>query len=94
MYFTPEAKNEVIRETVSHKSDRTIVNPSNKFWRDSTQTKNPTSTFQIVDSLICRKLGTQLYGEAGGYKPDIGITIWQIVTNSTIYYILKLVTTF
>ena len=35
-----------------HKLNRPLVYPSNRFWRDSTQTKNQTSTFQIGDSLI------------------------------------------
>ena len=52
MDFNPEAEDEVIREAVSHKLDRFLVNPSNKVWRDSTQNKAPTSTFQIGDSLI------------------------------------------
>ena len=52
MYFNPEAEYEVIREAVSHKLDRSLVKPSNKVWRDSTQTKAPTSPLQIDDSLI------------------------------------------
>ena len=51
MDFTPEAEDEVIREAVSHKLDRTIFNPPNKVRRDSTKTKNTTSPFQIGDSL-------------------------------------------
>ena len=39
MYFTLEEDYEVIREAVLHKLDRPLVNPSNKVWRDSTQTK-------------------------------------------------------
>ena len=51
MNFTPEVEDEVIREVVSHKLDRPIVNPSNKVWRYSTQNKTPTSPFQIGDYL-------------------------------------------
>ena len=36
MDFTPEAEDEVIREAVSHKLYRPLVNPSKKVWRDST----------------------------------------------------------
>ena len=43
---------EVIRDVVSQKLYRPIVNTSNKIWRDSTQTKTPTSPLQIGDSLI------------------------------------------
>ena len=35
--FTPEVEDEVIRDAVLHKSDRNLVNPLNKVWRDSTQ---------------------------------------------------------
>ena len=52
MYFTPEGDDEVIMEEISHKLDRPLVNPSYKFWRDSTQTKTPTSPFHIFESLI------------------------------------------
>ena len=51
MDFTPEVEYEVIREAVSHKLDRHIINPSNKVWRDSTQTKTPNSPLQVGDSL-------------------------------------------
>ena len=44
-YFTPESEDEVISESVSHKLDRPIVNPQNKVWRDSAQTKSPISPF-------------------------------------------------
>ena len=49
MDFKPEVEDEVIMEAVSHKLDITIVNEKNKFRRDSTQTKTPTSPFQIGD---------------------------------------------
>ena len=51
MYFTPEFEYEVIRDVVSQKLYKPIVNPSNKVWRDSAQTKTPTSPFQFGDSL-------------------------------------------
>ena len=51
MGFAPEVGYEVIREVVSYKLYRPLVNPSNKVWRDLTQTKNPTSPFYIGDSL-------------------------------------------
>ena len=51
MYLTLEVEDEVIRKTVSHKLDRHIFNPSNKFWRDSTQNKTPNSPFQIGEYL-------------------------------------------
>ena len=38
--FTPEVEDKEIREEISHKLYRTLVNPSNKVWRDSTQTKS------------------------------------------------------
>ena len=49
MDFTPEFEYEVIREEFSHKLYRNLVNSSNKVWRESAQTKNPTSPFQIGD---------------------------------------------
>ena len=51
MYFTPEAKYEGMRESVSHKLDIPLVNSSKKVWRNSTQNKAPTSPFQIGDYL-------------------------------------------
>ena len=51
MDFTPEVEDEVIRNSVSHRLDRPLVNPSNEVWRDSTQTQNPNPTFRIRDSL-------------------------------------------
>ena len=47
MYFSPEAKYEGIRDAVSQKLDRPIVNPSKQILRDSTQTKTKTSPFHI-----------------------------------------------
>ena len=52
MDFTSKVEGEVIREAASHKLYRPLVNPSKKVWRDSNQTKNPTSPFHIGDSLI------------------------------------------
>ena len=52
MGFNSETEDEVIREVVSHKLDRSLVKPSNKVWRDSTKTKAPTPPFQIHDYLI------------------------------------------
>ena len=52
MGFNPEADDEVIRESVSQKLDRSLVKPSNKVWIDSTQTKAPTSPLYIGGSLI------------------------------------------
>ena len=49
--FIPEVEDKVIMEAVSHKLDRPLANPPNKVWRDSTQTKNPTSPLQICDSI-------------------------------------------
>ena len=51
MDFTPEDEDKVIREVVSYKLDRHIVNPSKNVWRESTQTKAPSSPLQIGDSL-------------------------------------------
>ena len=51
MDFTPYDEDEVTREAVSHKLDRPLVNPSNKFSIGSTQTKTPTSTFKIGEYL-------------------------------------------
>ena len=36
MDFTPEVEDEVIRDALLHKLDKPLVNPSKKFWRDST----------------------------------------------------------
>ena len=49
MVFTTESEDEVIQETVPHKLYIPLVNPSNKFWRESTQTQTQTQTspFQI-----------------------------------------------
>ena len=47
MVFTSEAEDEVIWKAVSYKLDITLVNTSNKVWRDSTQTKSSTSPFYI-----------------------------------------------
>ena len=52
MDLTPEVDHEVIIESVSHKLDNPIFNTSNKVCRDSTQTKTPTSPFQIVEFII------------------------------------------
>ena len=52
MDFNPEAEYEVIRESVSHKLYTSLINPSNKVWRESTQNKDLTSPFHIGDSLI------------------------------------------
>ena len=38
-------------DSVSQKLYRPLVNPSNKVFRDSTQTKTPTPPFQIGGSL-------------------------------------------
>ena len=51
MGFTPESEDEFIRETVPHKLDTPLLNPKNKVWRESTQTKTPTSPFQIGKSI-------------------------------------------
>ena len=49
--FPPEDKYEVIRKSVSNQLDINMVNPSHKVWRDSTQTKTPTSPLHIGDSV-------------------------------------------
>ena len=49
--FTPDVKDEVIREAVSQKLYISLINPSNKVCIDSTRTKILNSTFQIDDSL-------------------------------------------
>ena len=51
MDFTLDVEYEVIREAVSHKLDRHLINPSNKVFRDSTQTKTPNSPIQVGESL-------------------------------------------
>ena len=38
--FTPDVEDEFISEAVEYKLDRTLVNTSNKVWRDSTQAKD------------------------------------------------------
>ena len=50
MDFISEVEDEGIRDAVSQKLDRPLVNPSNELFRDSTQTKSLTSPFQISDS--------------------------------------------
>ena len=57
MDFNTEAEYEVISEAVSQKVYISLVKPSNKVWRDSTQTKAPTSPFHICDSLIYKNEG-------------------------------------
>ena len=52
MDFTPEVKDEVIRDEVSHKLYRPLVNPSNKVGRDSKKSKTPTSPLKVGDSHI------------------------------------------
>ena len=52
MDFNPEAEYEVIRESVSHKLDISLVKPTKKVWRESTKNKDLTSPFWIGDSLI------------------------------------------
>ena len=49
--FAPEAEDEVIRESVSHKLDRPLVIPSKKVLIYSPQTKTSNSIFHIGDSL-------------------------------------------
>ena len=51
MDFIPENKDEVIRESASHKLYRTLANPLIRVWRDSNQTKAPTSRFHIGNYL-------------------------------------------
>ena len=51
IYFTPDGEDEVIRDAISQKIDRSLANSSSKFWRESTKTKTTTSPFQIGDSL-------------------------------------------
>ena len=51
MDFTPEVEDEVIMDTVYHKLDIPLVNPSNKFWIYSTQTRPPPSLFLIDEAL-------------------------------------------
>ena len=52
MDFTPEYKDEVIREAVSQKSYRPLVNPSKNVWRESNQNKAPDSPFHIGEYII------------------------------------------
>ena len=48
MDFTPEVEDEVIKEAVSHKIDRTLFNSPNKVWRDSTQYKPQLQPSKLV----------------------------------------------
>ena len=57
MDFTPEVEYGFNRDELSHTLDRPLVNPPSKFWRDSTQTKIITTTFQIDDSLRFKNEG-------------------------------------
>ena len=79
--FTPYTEDGVIMEAVSHKLDRPLVNPSNNLWVDSTQTKTPTSPFQIGDSLIYTN-----------YLPNDVVEMLDIKTSDPdrIKYIIKL----
>ena len=45
MDFIPDVEDEAIRDTVSHKLDIPLVNPSTKSWRDLKQIKTPTPPF-------------------------------------------------
>ena len=79
--FTPEAEDEVLRDAVSHKLYLPLVNPSNKVWRNSTQTKTltPTQTFQIGDSLRYKNEGhNEMVDLVGIYFTDPGITKYSI----------------
>ena len=55
MNSTPEAEYDVIREAVSYKLCRPLVNKSNKVCRYLTQTKTPNSPFHIGESLNIHK---------------------------------------
>ena len=57
MDFSSEVEEEVIRYEVLYKLKKSLVNPSNKFWRDSTQSKTPTSTLKIRNYLIYKNKG-------------------------------------
>ena len=51
MDSTTQVEDEVIRDAVSHKLDRPLVNPYNNLWRESTKNITPSSPFRIGDSL-------------------------------------------
>ena len=46
--FTPEAEDEVIRDSVSHKLDRPRLNPINKVWIESTKKKLQLHLYRLV----------------------------------------------
>ena len=51
MDFYQEVEDEVKRDAVLQKLNRTLVNLSNKVWIYSTQVKTPSQTFHFGDSL-------------------------------------------
>ena len=51
MHFTTEVEDEDVWGVVSHRLYRTLLNPPNKVWRVSTQSKTTNSHFQIGDSI-------------------------------------------
>ena len=52
MIFVTEVESEVVRYVVSKKSERTLVNPPDKVWRDTTHFKTLASHFYIGKSII------------------------------------------
>ena len=51
MDLVTDVEDEVLREELSHKLYIPLFHTSNKVWKDSTQTKNPISPFQISEYL-------------------------------------------
>ena len=71
MDFTPYVEDVVIKDEVSHKLDRPLFKISNKFWIHSTQSKTPTSPFQIYGSLTYTNLGQNEMVEMVDIKYDL-----------------------
>ena len=69
MDFNPYIEDEVFRGAVSQRLDRPLDNPPNKFWRDSTQTKNKTLPFQTGDSIRYTNKGKHEMVELVDIKP-------------------------
>ena len=75
-------------EAVSQKLDRTLVNPPKKFWRYSTQTKYPTSSLQIGESLRYKNEGhndmVDMVGVNKNYPDSIKYIIKLLLGNKMI----------
>ena len=80
MDFTPKSEDEVIRESVSHKLDRHLINPSKKVCRYLIRTKSAASTFHNSDYLKYKH---------DGYNDMVDLVDLNIKDPDIIKYIIK-----